>query len=72
MKSLDHLILLQLAFVLIITSGFTCQKKYPQAPIDTETSTENPDSSSENSNSTSETTKASEGDSQKPDDKADQ
>lgn len=77
MKSLNTLFLLLLAFVFLTTTGFTCQKKYPQpAPesneSDSATTEQDGLSSSENSNSPSETSPSSEGDSKKPIDKTDQ
>ena len=73
---------LQLSFVLLLCAqlmlcaGFTCQKKYPPPPTESnaETTSETPsdaDSSSENSNSTSETPDSADGETEKPVDKTD-
>ena len=67
---------LQLSFVLILCTGFTCQKKYPP-PLAESTSEATSDSgtesnsSSENSNSTDETTDSAKGETEKPVDKTD-
>ena len=72
MNPTNRIFIFLLAFVFILGTGFTCQKKYPQPPPESEVSTENTDPSSENSNSASETTPTENGSSQKPVDKTDQ
>lgn len=79
MQSHKRIVFFQLTFVFMISSGFTCQKKYPEPDPETESSQSedsapatSSDSSIENSNSPSETTTPSEGNSQKPVDKTDQ
>lgn len=73
MCTVNKSVVFLLAFVLIISSGFTCQKKYPEpAPEEqTEGAEDSTDSSSENSKSNSETTPPSDTASENPVEKTD-
>ena len=72
MKLLNRFLIPQLILVLLISSGFTCQKKYPVPPPEKETTADSSESTIEGSQSRTETSPPSESDAKQPVEKSDQ